>query len=74
MKSVKQYNLGAYSVGITDSSDLLSTPLTMHHMRTKFHENWFEHSGNIKVITSTFLRGCSVGVMNGKNLRYVPLR
>jgi hypothetical protein len=30
-----------------------SDGLKRHDIRTKFHEDWFGHSGNIKVITWT---------------------
>jgi hypothetical protein len=56
MQSVKQYNFGGYNVGITDGSDLWGTALRWPQMAWyayKFHEDWFGHSRNIKVITST---------------------
>jgi hypothetical protein len=52
MKSIK-HNFGCCSVGIIEEGDLPGTPLRWHDIHTKFHEDWFGHSGNI--ITSTIL-------------------
>jgi hypothetical protein len=55
MNSIKQHNLRLCSVGISDGViyDVHRLDdLRWHEKRTKFHEDWFKHSGNIKVITS----------------------
>jgi hypothetical protein len=81
MKSAKQYSLGSRSVGITDGSDLWSKcwdGLRWHDMYTKFHEDWFGYSGNIKVITLTvseaavlvLLRGMIYDVYHWDDLRW----
>jgi hypothetical protein len=43
-------------------------------VRIKSHEDWFRHSGNIKVIASTLLRGCRIDITDRKDLRYIPFR
>jgi hypothetical protein len=56
MKSLKQYSLGLCIVGITDWEWFRKYPVEMASdgiTYNKFHEDWFGHSGNIKVITST---------------------
>jgi hypothetical protein len=41
--------------------------LRWHDKHTKFHEDWYWHSGNIKVITLDNMRGCSVGISDERN-------
>jgi hypothetical protein len=56
MKSIYQYNLRGCSAGFTDERDLWSTPLRWSQLTctyTKFHEDRFRHSSNIKVTAST---------------------
>jgi hypothetical protein len=36
MNSLKQYNIGGYSVAFTDETDLLGTPLGCPHMAPSF--------------------------------------
>jgi hypothetical protein len=38
-------------------------------VRTKFHEEWYRHSNNTKVVCLNNLRACSVGITNGKDLQ-----
>jgi hypothetical protein len=42
------------NVGITDGRDLVSAPLRRHDKRTKFHEDWYRRSSNIKVLPQKF--------------------
>jgi uncharacterized membrane protein len=73
MKSMKQCNFeaavlellkrGIYKVHRRDG-------LRWHDIHTKFHEDWFRHSGYYL----HSLRGCSVGITTGKDLGCVPLR
>jgi hypothetical protein len=35
---------------------------------TRFHDNWFRHSGNINGITSTNLRGANIGITDERDL------
>jgi hypothetical protein len=48
--NLKTHNLGGYSVGFTDGSDLLS--LRWHDIYTKFYDDQLAHSINIKLIIS----------------------
>jgi hypothetical protein len=70
VKSIKQYNLEGCSVGITDGSYLWSTRTALrwprHDIRTKFHQNWFRHSGNIKVIISTIWEAAVLVLLMGR--------
>lgn len=36
-----------------------------HNILTKFHEDWFGHSGNIKVITSTISEAARLVLLKG---------
>jgi hypothetical protein len=68
MKPIKQYSLGGYSVGITDGSGLWSWGgLRWHDTHTKFHEDWFGPSSNIKVITSTIREATVLVLLIGRN-------
>jgi hypothetical protein len=54
MQSGEQYSLGGSSVGNADGIACTSlNGLKWHDIQTKFPEDWFGNSGNIKVITST---------------------
>jgi hypothetical protein len=44
-----------------------------HNIHTKFQEDWYRRSINIKVLLSN-MRGCNVGIVDGRDLCSGPLR
>jgi hypothetical protein len=42
-----------------------------HDILTKFYEDWYEHSSNIKILSQ---KGCDVAITDGSDLRSAPLR
>jgi hypothetical protein len=44
-----------------------------HHILTKFHEDYYRRSRNIKVLLRN-LKGCNVGITDGRNLESALLR
>jgi hypothetical protein len=53
-KGIYLNSFRGYSAGITDERDLSRTPLkwpqVAYYIRTKFREDWFRRSSNIKVV------------------------
>jgi hypothetical protein len=71
MKSIKQYNWGAGAAVLILLMGVIYElhrwdGLRSYDLNTKFHEDWFGHSGNIKVITSTIWEAAVLVLLTGR--------